>query len=191
MAERVTVSIDTSKPEVASAALSAGAVVVNDVNGLRDPEMVDAVARAGCGVVIMHMLGTPRVMQESPTYDDVVAEIEEFLLQRVSVLEEAGVSGDRIAVDPGIGFGKTLDHNLSLLRHLDRIARHGYPVVLGTSRKSFLGMITGIDVPEDRDGMTAVTTALGYAHGARVFRVHDVPGSRHALEITSAIVTAD
>ena len=191
VARGVTVSIDTSKPDVASAALEAGAVVLNDVNGLREPGMVEVVSEFGCGVVVMHMKGTPREMQDNPTYDDVVSEVEEFLLSRAAALEAEGVASNRIAIDPGIGFGKTFDHNLSLLRHLDRLASHRYPVVLGTSRKSFLGRLTGVDDPDRRDGATAISTALGFAHGARVFRVHDVVSSRHALQIASAIVASD
>lgn len=187
-ANGLVVSIDTSKPEVARAALGEGAQIVNDVNGLRAEGMTEVVAGASCGVVIMHMRGSPRDMQLSPTYDDVVSEVERFLVDKAHLLTEAGVAHDRIAIDPGIGFGKTLEHNIALLGSLGRLASHKFPVVLGTSRKSFLAKLTGLENPADRDGVTAVTTALGYASGARVFRVHNVAESRRALEVASAIV---
>ena len=184
----IRVSIDTSKPEVAAAALAAGAELVNDVTACSASGMVELVADAGCGVVIMHMQGKPRDMQVDPHYDDVVSEVEEFLLARSESLVEAGVAAERIAIDPGIGFGKRLEHNLALLAELPRLAGHGYPLVLGTSRKSFLGTLASIEDPANRDAVTAVTTALGYASGARIFRVHDVAKSRQALEVASAIV---
>jgi dihydropteroate synthase len=186
----VGVSIDTSKPEVAEAALEAGAEVVNDVRALRAPGMAELVVEAGCGVVVMHMQGEPRHMQENPRYEDVVVEVEGFLLDRARALQDAGLDPERIAVDPGIGFGKTLEHNLALLASLGRLAAHGFPVVLGTSRKTFLGTLTGIEEAAERDLATAVTTALGFLGGARVFRVHDIPSSRHALALASAIVRA-
>lgn len=186
----VTVSIDTSKPEVASAALDAGAQVVNDVTGLRHEGMAELIGDAGCGAIVMHMKGNPRDMQNDPTYQDVVAEVEEYLIARAATLQDSGLGPGRVAIDPGIGFGKTLEHNLSLIRNLSRLASHGYPVVLGASRKRFLGTLTSLEDPAARDGATAVTTALGFVHGARVFRVHDVEASRHALQIASAIVTA-
>ncbi|MDX1469240.1 MAG: dihydropteroate synthase [Acidimicrobiia bacterium] len=191
IAKQVSVSIDTSKPGVAAAALQAGALVINDVNGFRDPAMTRVAAEHGCGVVVMHMQGTPRIMQDDPSYEDVVLEVESFLLARAAALEDAGVAPQRIAIDPGIGFGKALNDNLSILKHLERLASHSYPVVLGTSRKSFLGHLTSIHDPESRDGATAVTTALGFVRGARIFRVHDVVSSRHALQIASAIVASD
>lgn len=191
VAHGVTVSIDTSKPEVAAAALAAGAEMVNDVGGMQATAMIDLVADAGCGVVVVHMKGQPRDMHVSPAYEDVVGEVEEFLLERAVALETAGVRHDQIAIDPGIGFGKNLDHNLKLLRSLRRLSGLGYPLVLGTSRKAFLGALTSQELPADRDGATAVTTALGFVQGARVFRVHDVVRSRHALQIAAAIVAAD
>jgi dihydropteroate synthase len=186
----VTVSIDTSKPEVAEAALAVGAEVVNDVRAFRAPGMTELAAETGCGVVILHMLGEPHDMQQDPRYDDVVAEVEGFLLKRARVLQQAGVDPARIAIDPGIGFGKTLEHNLALLASVARFASHGYPVMLGTSRKTFLGILTGLEGASERDLPTAVTTALGFVAGARVFRVHDIPSSRHALALASAIVRA-
>lgn len=187
--EGATVSIDTYKPSVAEAALIRGAEVVNDVMAATAPGMAELVAASGAGIILMHMQGSPPTMQDDPDYEDVVAEVEEFLVQRLNTVAAAGVSEDRIALDPGIGFGKKPEHSLELLRHLDRIARHA-PLVLGTSRKGFLGRLTGIEDPERRDLATAVTTALGFARGARVFRVHDVAGSRQALEVANAMVTA-
>lgn len=187
--EGAVVSIDTSKPTVAEAALVRGVEIVNDVTAARAPGMADLVAASGAGIVLMHMQGTPRTMQDDPAYDDVVSEVEEYLTQRLNTVAAAGVSEDRIAIDPGIGFGKTLQHNLELLRGLDRLSRHG-PVVVGTSRKGFLGALTGIDEPAQRDLATAVTTALAFARGARVFRVHDVASSRQALSVANAMVAA-
>lgn len=187
--EGAVVSIDTYKPSVAEAALVRGAEIVNDVTAARGPGMADLVAASGAGIVLMHMQGSPQTMQDDPQYGDVVSEVDEFLLQRLNTLAAAGVEEGRIAIDPGIGFGKTLQHNLELLRGLDRFARHA-PVVLGTSRKGFLGKLTGVESPAERDLATAVTTALGFASGARVFRVHDVASSRQALRVANAMVAA-
>lgn len=184
----VTVSIDTSKPEVAAAAVSAGAQIVNDVTGVVDPAMIDLVAESGVGVIAMHMKGTPRSMQADPHYDDVVGEVRSYLSGRLDDLIAYGVLRESIAIDPGIGFGKTLQHNLSLINRLEELAGLGAPLVLGASRKSFLGTLTGIDKPADRDGATAVTTAVGFERGARVFRVHEVVDSRVALSVAGAIV---
>ena len=183
------VSIDTSKPEVARAAIDAGAKVLNDVTACSSPGMPELVSETGVGVVLMHMKGTPRDMQQDPEYGDVVAEVGAFLAARASYLIGLGVKIESIAIDPGIGFGKTVRHNLQLMAGLPDLAALGYPVVLGASRKSFLGKLTGIEVPVDRDGVTAVTTALGYERGARVFRVHDVFSSRAAL-VTAATIVA-
>lgn len=185
----VTVSIDTSKPVVAEAALGAGAEIVNDVRACREPGMTEIVAEWGCGVVLMHMRGTPGDMHLNPRYDDVVAEVEQFLIERMERVTAAGVDPSSIVVDPGIGFGKTLDHNLSLINGLNSLTRHA-PVVLGASRKRFLGTLSGAASPADRDLATAVTTAVGFLNGARVFRVHDVAGSKQALAISAAIVTS-
>jgi dihydropteroate synthase len=183
------ISIDTSKPEVARAAIDAGARILNDVTACSSPGMAELVAETGVGVVLMHMKGTPREMQQDPHYDDVVSEVADFLAERASHLMGLGVGREAIAVDPGIGFGKTVEHNLRLLAGLSDLAALGYPVVLGTSRKSFLGKVTGIENPIERDGVTAVTTALGFERGARVFRVHDVSSSRAAL-VTAATIVA-
>jgi dihydropteroate synthase len=183
------VSIDTSKPPVARAAIDAGAQILNDVTACSAPGMAELVVRTGVGVVLMHMQGTPQNMQQDPRYDDVVTAVAEFLTDRAAHLIDMGASHAAIAIDPGIGFGKTVTHNLELLAGLGALAELGYPVVLGASRKSFLGRLTGIESPTDRDGVSAVTTALGYERGARIFRVHDVSGSRAALLVAATIVT--
>jgi dihydropteroate synthase len=182
-------SIDTSKPEVARAAIQAGARILNDVTACSASGMAELVAETGVGVILMHMRGTPREMQQDPHYDDVVSEVAAFLDERATYLMGLGVSRQAIAVDPGIGFGKTVGHNLQLMAGLSDLAALGYPVVLGTSRKSFLGKVTGIESPIERDGVTAVTTALGFERGARIFRVHDVSSSRAAL-VTAATIVA-
>lgn len=184
----VAVSVDTYKPEVASRALEAGAVVVNDVTGFRNPKMVETVASSDCGVIAMHMQGMPIDMHIDPTYDDVVAEVEGYLLAQTDMLVGAGVSRERIAIDPGIGFGKRPHHNFALLAALDLLASHGLPVMIGTSRKSFFGELLAEDSREGRDRATAITTAMGFASGARLFRVHEVAQSRDALRIAGAIV---
>jgi dihydropteroate synthase len=184
----IKVSIDTSKPEVARAALAGGAVAVNDVTGFRDEAMIEVVAGSQCGIVVMHMQGTPRDMHHDPSYDDVVTEVEDFLVGRAELLERAGVSRDRIAIDPGLGFGKRAAHSVGLLAHLDRLVGHGLPVMIGASRKGFLSAITGDETLAGRDLSTSVVTALGFARGARLFRVHDVAGSRKALSLAGAIV---
>jgi dihydropteroate synthase len=182
-------SIDTSKAPVARAALAAGATLVNDVTALRgDPGMAEVIAAAGADCCLMHMLGEPRTMQRDPRYGDVVSEIKAFLEQRLSIAVAAGVAEERILVDPGIGFGKTTEHNLELLRRLDEIVALGRPVVIGTSRKSFLGKITARPV-EDRIAATIATNLVAYQRGARVFRVHDVAPIHDALAITAATVS--
>ncbi len=189
LAERgVPVSVDTSKPEVANAALEAGAEVVNDVTALASPGMAELVAGARCGVVLMHMQGTPRTMQLQPQYDDVVAEVESFLLSRADAAIEQGVDPDRIVIDPGIGFGKTLDHNLALLAAVPRLASHGFPVLIGHSRKRFIGTLTGVEEPAGRDAATAVLSGFVAANGAAAVRVHDPETTKVALRMATAIV---
>jgi len=188
VADGAVVSIDTSKPDVARAALVAGAEIVNDVTAAATPDMPGLLGEWGAGVVLMHMKGTPRTMQLDPSYGDVVGEVAEFLGSRAQQLIETGVDPASIAIDPGIGFGKTVTHNLELIDELGKLAGMGFPVVLGTSRKTFLGRVAGIEDPTLRDGVTAVTTALGFERGARVFRVHDVASSRAALSLAAAIV---
>jgi dihydropteroate synthase len=178
----IPVSIDTAKAPVARAALDRGAAIVNDVTALRgDPELAGLCAERGCEVVLMHMQGSPRTMQADPRYDDVVDDVRAYLAERIEAAIAAGIGEDRIWVDPGIGFGKTVEHNLELLRRLDELAELGRPVVIGTSRKRFLGAITGRDVG-DRLGATIASNALALAAGADVFRVHDVAAARQALD---------
>ncbi|HEY8465939.1 MAG TPA: dihydropteroate synthase [Solirubrobacterales bacterium] len=182
-----TVSIDTSKVEVARAALDAGAAIVNDVTALRgEPELADLCAERGCTVVLMHMLGTPRTMQDDPRYDDVIDDIRRFLAERIEYAVGRGIAEERIWIDPGIGFGKTLDHNLELLDRLDEFRVLGRPVLIGTSRKSFLGKLTGRE-PRDRLGGTIASNVLAYLRGAEIFRVHDVAPVRDALRVAAAI----
>jgi dihydropteroate synthase len=182
------ISIDTSKAAVAAAALDAGATLVNDVTALRgDPEMAGLVASRGTECCLMHMLGEPRTMQNDPRYDDVVSDVKAFLEERMGFAVAAGIAEQRILLDPGIGFGKTAEHNLELLARLDELVALGRPVVIGTSRKSFLGRITGRPV-DDRLAATIATNVLAYERGARVFRVHDVAPVRDALVIAGATV---
>jgi dihydropteroate synthase len=184
-----TVSIDTSKVEVAQAALDAGAGYVNDVTAFRAaPELAGLVADRDVDCCLMHMLGEPRTMQSDPRYDDVVSEVKAFLAERLAFAVGEGVAEERISLDPGIGFGKTVAHNLELLRRLDELVELGRPVVIGTSRKSFLGRITGRDVTE-RMPATLATCVIGYLRGARTFRVHDVAPARDALLVTAATVS--
>jgi dihydropteroate synthase len=183
-------SVDTSKASVAEAALRTGATLVNDVTALRgDPEMASVIAAAGADCCLMHMLGEPRTMQDDPRYDDVVADVRAFLEERLAVAVAAGIAEERILLDPGIGFGKTGAHNLELLRRLEELVAVGRPVVIGTSRKSFLGRLTGRDVDHRLAG-TIATNVLAYERGARVFRVHDVAPVADALTVTSAVTTA-
>jgi dihydropteroate synthase len=185
----VPLSIDTRKAGVAAAALRAGAAFVNDVTALGDPGMAELVAGAGVPVCLMHMQGEPKTMQREPRYADVVAEVCAFLAERAAAAERAGVARDRICVDPGIGFGKTADHNLRLIRHLDAVVALGYPVLVGVSRKRFLGAITG--APEDRRGAASVAASVACVRrGAWMVRVHDVRPVRDALAIEAAIEAA-
>jgi dihydropteroate synthase len=182
----VRISIDTSKAGVAAAALDAGADYVNDVTALRgDPEMAALVAERNVDVCLMHMLGTPRTMQAEARYGDVVADVKAFLAERIDAATAAGIARERIEVDPGIGFAKNIDHNLELLRRLRELTELGRPLVLGTSRKSFLGRITGRETAE-RVPATLATVVMGYERGAEVFRVHDVAPARDALAVAAA-----
>jgi dihydropteroate synthase len=179
-------SIDTMKLRVAEAAIDAGATLVNDVSALRhDPEIAGLVADRRCELCLMHMLGEPRTMQEAPRYEDVVSEVKAFLTERMEFAIGEGVKEDRVLLDPGIGFGKTVDHNLELLRRLEEIVALGRPVVIGTSRKTFLGRIAGRDVGE-RLGGTVATNVLALERGASVFRVHDVAPVADALAVAAA-----
>jgi dihydropteroate synthase len=182
------ISIDTSKAPVAQAALSSGATLLNDVTALRaDPAIAELVALHGAEVCLMHMLGEPRTMQDDPHYDDVVSEVKAFLEARMAFAVGEGIAEERIMLDPGIGFGKTLEHNLELLRRLDELVALGRPVVMGASRKSFLGRLTGREV-DDRVAATVAVNVLAFERGARVFRVHDVAPTHDALQVVAATV---
>jgi dihydropteroate synthase len=184
----VQLSIDTSKRDVAGAALDAGATYVNDVTAFRaDPGMAGLVAERGVECCLMHMLGEPRTMQEDPRYEDVVSDVKAFLEERLAFAVAEGVPEERVMLDPGIGFGKTLEHNLELLRRLDEIVALGRPIVVGTSRKSFLGRITGREVGQRLPG-TIATNVLALERGASVFRVHEVAPVRDALAVAAATV---
>lgn len=190
LAGRVTVpiSVDTTKAEVARQALAAGASIVNDITaGLGDPDMMAVVRAAGAGVVLMHMRGTPETMQQDPTYADVVREVRDFLADRVQAWVSAGVPADRIAIDPGIGFGKTYDHNLALLRNLDALAALGRPVLLGVSRKGFLRQITGRPVGERLPASLAAACFCVARGSAHVLRVHDVAATVDAARVLGAL----
>ncbi|MGZ5315845.1 MAG: dihydropteroate synthase [Solirubrobacterales bacterium] len=184
----VPVSIDTSKRAVAEAALDAGAAIVNDVTALRaEPELAGLCAERGCEVVLMHMLGDPRTMQDDPRYDDVVDDVKALLAERIEAAVAAGVAEERIWVDPGIGFGKTVEHNLELTRRLGELRELGRPVVYGSSRKSFIGKLTGAPV-DARLGGTIASSVLAYTRGADVIRVHDTGPLRQALTVAEAIL---
>jgi dihydropteroate synthase len=182
------ISIDTTKAAVAKAALEAGADIVNDVSGLTaDPEMIPVCFASDCGIVIMHMQGTPTDMQENPSYSDVVEEVTAFFRERLNTLSAAGIDPARICFDPGIGFGKSLAHNVGLLRNLDELAPQGYPLLLGVSRKSFIGKLTGTGLPADRDAATIALTAQARMKGIMLHRVHDVRGNLAALRVTEGV----
>ena len=183
----VPISVDTSKSEVARAAIDAGAIMVNDVTALRgDSAMVDVVAQAGAGLVLMHMQGTPDTMQHAPRYDDVVGEVAQFLAERIRFAIDHGVAKDRIVVDPGIGFGKTLGHNLDLLANLRVFTELGYPLLVGPSRKGFIGQLTDQSV-EARGWGTAGVVALAVEQGANILRVHDVGPMKDVAKVAVAI----
>jgi len=178
----VPISIDTTKSEVARRALEAGASIINDVSALREPGMVEAVSSAGAAVVLMHMLGTPQTMQDNPVYDDVVAEVREYLNERIAWCEERGIPRSRIAVDPGIGFGKTHEHNLTLLRNLDQFATLGCVLMIGVSRKGTIKKMTGRSLDERLVG-SVVCSLAACTMGAAVARVHDVGPMVDAIKV--------
>ncbi|MBP6096443.1 MAG: dihydropteroate synthase [Methyloversatilis sp.] len=178
----VPLSIDTWKPEVMREALAAGAAMVNDINGLRAPGAVDSVAASDAAVCIMHMQGTPQTMQVSPFYADVCEEVTDFLLQRACIAQDSGIDRKRIMLDPGFGFGKTSEHNLMLIKGLPGLAVHGYPLLVGLSRKSVLGRLTGRPVT-DRVAASVAAALASVARGARMVRVHDVAATRDALAV--------
>lgn len=182
------ISVDTYKAKVAAAALEAGAFMINDISALRmDPELVAVVRDADCPVILMHMQGTPKTMQTAPTYKDVVEEVYAFLLERLEWAVGQGLREENLLVDPGLGFGKNLEHNLQLLRNLEVFRSLGRPVVVGASRKRFLGEILGVPQPKLRDEGTAVTTTLAALAGAHLVRVHRVDLNRDAVKITQAV----
>ena len=181
----VPLSVDTVKPEVAQVALDAGAAIINDIGGLRDPEMLRVVAASDAGVVIMHMQGIPETMQHAPTYQDVVGDVHDYLASRVQLAEAAGIARERIALDPGIGFGKSFEHNLHLLRELNQLTILGCPLLVGTSRKGFLGKLTG-RTTSDRQVASVASALAASARGASIVRVHDVRATVDALLVWTA-----
>lgn len=184
----VPLSIDTMKPEVADAALNAGASILNDVTGLRNQEMVKIAAKHNVPTIIMHMLCTPKTMQANPEYKDVVKEVKSYLKTQAEKAKAAGIT--QIIIDPGIGFGKTVEHNLQLIKHIPEFKKLGYPVLMGPSRKSFIGKLLNIDNPEDRlEGTLAAVTAC-VLNGADILRVHDVKECKRAIQIAHAIKSA-
>ena len=183
------VSVDTAKPAVMTAAAAAGAEMINDVRALGAPGALEAAAASGCAVCLMHMQGEPRTMQAAPAYGDVVEEVYAFLAARIEACVRAGISLDRIVADPGFGFGKTLEHNLSLMKHLERFGGLGVPLLVGVSRKSMIGAVTGRPVGERLAGGLALA-ALAVAAGARIIRSHDVAATRDAVAMTVAVSAA-
>ncbi len=189
---RIPISVDTRRAAVADAAIDAGADLVNDISALRDdPALARLVARRGVGVVLMHMQGTPTTMQDRPAYDDVVAEILAFLSERIEAAAEVGIDPRRIIIDPGIGFGKKSVHNMTLLRRLDAFRPLGRPILVGPSRKMFIGGVTAKASPTDRLMGTAATVAAAVLAGANIVRVHDVAEMRQVVEMAYAIAHAD
>lgn len=182
----VPVSVDTCKPEVMRRAVDAGAAMINDINALRAPDALDALAGTSSAVCLMHMRGEPRTMQQDPQYQDVVAEVSAYLAERVQAATQAGIARDRIVVDPGFGFGKTAEHNLTLLRELRRFETLDLPLLVGLSRKAVLGKITGRSAPE-RDPASAAAALLAVQRGATIVRVHDVEATRDALQVLNAV----
>lgn len=185
--EPVALSVDTCKPVVAREALLAGASIVNDVTGFRDPAMIDVCASSDCGVVVMHMQGNPRMMQKNPQYVDVLSEVREFFQERFEKLTEAGVDPQRIVFDPGIGFGKTLAHNLALLHGIDAYRMNDRPILMGLSRKSLIGQLIGEPGLLRRENPTQALTALTRSRGAMIHRVHRVSEALQILRMTEAI----
>lgn len=186
------ISIDTYKSTVAEKALKAGAAILNDIYaGRKDPRILEVAAQYGVPIVLMHMQGEPRTMQVAPHYEDVVAEVHDFLLERARVAELAGVSREKIWLDPGLGFGKNQDHNLSLIKHFDRAVPQGYRRVMALSRKAFLGRILGGAPPLERDGLTAVANAISIMSGAEIIRVHRAAPNLAAASFASALMNAD
>lgn len=187
---KVPISIDTNSSEVAKAALEAGAAIINDITALSDERMGELAAERQVPVILMHIQGTPATMQIEPKYEDVVREVLQFLLERAQRAEKFGIMKERIFIDPGIGFGKTLEHNLLLLRNIDKFVTTGYRVLVGTSRKSFIGKITDKNKPADRIFGTAASVALCVDKGVSIVRVHDVAEMVDVVKVANAIVSA-
>ena len=184
------ISVDTSKPEVMRAAAAAGAGFINDVRALRDPGALEAAAASGCGLCLMHMQGEPGTMQVAPRYDDVVAEVRAFLAARVAACREAGIDAARLTVDPGFGFGKNLEHNLTLLRQLGELAADGTPVLVGLSRKATVGKLTGREAGARVHGSVALAV-IAALKGARIIRAHDVAATVDAMQVVAAVAARE
>jgi dihydropteroate synthase len=187
--KNVLISVDTTKAEVAEAALAAGSDIINDISAGRfDPQILRLAAESGAGLVLMHMKGTPRTMQAAPRYDDVVAEVRSFLEERMAEAEAAGVARDSLIIDPGIGFGKKLEHNLALLNNLGSLAELGRPVLVGISNKSFIGKILNLE-PQDRLEGTVAAAVVSLLHGASILRVHDLKAVKRAVTVAESILS--
>jgi len=184
----VCISIDTYKSTVAKIAIDNGACIVNDVSSMFDPNMAEIVAKADVPIVLMHKKGTPKDMQVAPHYDSLIAEISQYLQNKIQIAENSGISPDKIIIDPGIGFGKTVAHNLEILRRLAEFKSLGKPILIGTSRKSFIGKILNINDPKDRIEGTSATMAIAIANGADILRVHDVRQMVMVARMTDAII---
>lgn len=184
----VCVSVDTRHASVAAACVEAGASVINDVSGFRDPAMVDVARGSASGLVVMHMRGEPKTMQAEPRYDDVVGEVAVYLQGQARMLEAAGVAAERICVDPGVGFGKTAAHNLALLRATPRLASLGYPLMVAVSRKGFIGKVTGVGQPDQRVAGSVAAALYAVERGALVVRAHDVAATAQALRMLRALM---
>lgn len=187
--KKIPISIDTNRSEVAQAALKAGAAIINDITALGDERMGELAAKQQVPVILMHMQGTPANMQIEPKYEDVVGEVLQFLLERAQQAEKFGIPKERIFIDPGIGFGKTLEHNLELLRNIDKFVKTDYRVLIGTSRKSFIGKITGKEKPSDRIFGTAASVALCVTKGVSIVRVHDIAEMNDVVKVVHAIMS--
>jgi dihydropteroate synthase len=184
----VLISVDTSKAEVAESALAAGADIINDISAGRfDPRMLPLAARSGAGLILMHMKGTPRTMQIAPHYDDVTGEVKAFLKDRLEAAQSCGVSGENIILDPGIGFGKTLEHNLALLNNLGSLSDLGRPLLIGVSRKSFIGKVLKLEAPDRLEG-TIAASVVSILRGASLLRVHDIQPVKRAVAVVEAIL---
>ena len=184
----VPLSIDTQKPDVARRAIEAGASIVNDVGAAsEDPAMLDVVAQSGCGYICMHMQGNPRTMQTSPTYSDVVSDVDAFFTSKLRVYRACGIDLEQVVLDVGIGFGKEVEHNLALLRHLESYKKHGRPILLGVSRKSFIGKVLEINDASERGPASLACVCWGLRAGVELFRVHDVSETSHVVRMWQAI----